>query len=69
MANLSHKISQRMVDGGGAATTMGLSGGTPTKLMRGAEALPARLVANAGAVSLWGDGGVVAVVEKRDGSS
>ena len=48
MANLAHKISQRMVDGGGAATTMGLSGGTPTKLMRGAEALPARLASTGG---------------------
>ena len=49
--------------------TMGLGGRTLAKLVHGAEALPAWLVANASAVSLRGDGGVVAVVEKRGGSS
>ena len=60
-----------MANGGGRCSSHGdgLSGDALARLGRGAEALPARLVANASTVSLRGDGGVVAVVEKRGGSS
>jgi len=58
-------------DGGGRCSSHGVGrgGDAPARLGSGAEALPVRLVANASAVSLRGDGGVVAVVEKRGGSS